>query len=195
MKTYALAKQGVFWTVQGEGHFSGLPMVFVRLAGCSVGCPLCDTDYKVDSRKTVDEIVGEAKAVRSGTLWAWVTGGEPTDHELGPLFAGLRREGFMVALATAGVRQPSHRPDWTYVSPHSPDDWVVRWGDEVNIVPGLNGCSLDDFSESAGTAMFKHLWVTPCDGKPETLGECLEWVRKRPGWRLNAQSHKQWGVA
>ena len=51
-----LASQGVYWTIQGEGHFVGEPMVFIRLAGCSVGCPKCDTNYKPVREATVDEI-------------------------------------------------------------------------------------------------------------------------------------------
>ena len=32
-------------TVQGEGHWVGLPVDFIRLAGCPVGCYFCDTGY------------------------------------------------------------------------------------------------------------------------------------------------------
>lgn len=33
----------IFQTIQGEGVFTGLPAIFVRLQGCPVGCPWCDT--------------------------------------------------------------------------------------------------------------------------------------------------------
>jgi len=35
----------IFPTIQGEGPFAGEPAIFVRLAGCVLQCPLCDTDY------------------------------------------------------------------------------------------------------------------------------------------------------
>src|SRR5215510_9167134 len=38
----------VFHSSQGEGATAGLPAVFVRLQGCSVGCRWCDTKYSWD---------------------------------------------------------------------------------------------------------------------------------------------------
>src|SRR4051812_570730 len=35
----------VFQTVQGEGTFTGTPALFIRLQGCPVGCPWCDTKH------------------------------------------------------------------------------------------------------------------------------------------------------
>ncbi len=33
----------VFETIQGEGVFTGVPAIFVRLQVCPVGCAWCDT--------------------------------------------------------------------------------------------------------------------------------------------------------
>jgi 7-carboxy-7-deazaguanine synthase len=35
----------IFYTFQGEGPFAGTPCVFVRLGGCNLQCPGCDTIY------------------------------------------------------------------------------------------------------------------------------------------------------
>lgn len=105
MKTYPLASQGVFRTIQGEGAMLGVPMTFIRLAGCSVGCQHCDTDYRVHRRVTLDELVREVCGEAALGGWAWITGGEPTDHDLGPLVQGLKRAGLRVALATSGHRE------------------------------------------------------------------------------------------
>jgi 7-carboxy-7-deazaguanine synthase len=75
---YPLAKDGVFWTIQGEGALSGDPMVFVRFAGCSVGCSQCDTDYRVFRRVSVEELVAEIQAAipeHAQRPWVWLTGG------------------------------------------------------------------------------------------------------------------------
>ena len=33
----------LFETIQGEGTFTGVPSIFLRLQGCPVGCSWCDT--------------------------------------------------------------------------------------------------------------------------------------------------------
>lgn len=40
-----LAINSIFATIQGEGPFAGEPAIFVRLAGCNLQCPACDTEY------------------------------------------------------------------------------------------------------------------------------------------------------
>jgi hypothetical protein len=64
---YPLAAQGVYPSMLGEGLLMGLPAVLVRLAGCSVGCPGCDTDYRVTERATAAEIARRA----AGVMIAW----------------------------------------------------------------------------------------------------------------------------
>jgi 7-carboxy-7-deazaguanine synthase len=199
---YPLSPRPIFQTVQGEGYMLGRPMTFLRLAGCSVGCPLCDTDYRVDSRATVGEIVERVKALPHRLPWVWVTGGEPTDHDLWPLIRGLKAANYHVALATAGHRELPYRtgPDrvgWLSVSPHDPAAWRQFSGDEVKLVPGLNGHRLADFTRVLrfSTMWFGHRYVSPCAGDPTSVAECVEWVMSRPGWVLTCQAHKQWGLA
>ena len=78
MKRYPLSPNPVFFSLQGEGHLRGFPMVFIRLSGCSVGCPSCDTDYRVETKAHPDEIMEMVRGVTpSGwrDRWAWITGG------------------------------------------------------------------------------------------------------------------------
>lgn len=35
----------MFQTLQGEGYFTGVPAIFIRLQGCPVGCSWCDTKH------------------------------------------------------------------------------------------------------------------------------------------------------
>jgi organic radical activating enzyme len=114
---YALAPRGVFWSLQGEGHLRGQQMAFVRLAGCSVGCAACDTDYSVAERVDLAELVQRVRDVipdGARDRWIWITGGEPTDHNLRPLIAALRRgvAGCAIAVATSGRRRVVPPVDW-----------------------------------------------------------------------------------
>jgi organic radical activating enzyme len=203
---YPLAPNGVFKTIQGEGVLMGEPMVFVRFAGCSVGCPECDTDYSVFERVELDDLVRRVISVADKTRWVWVTGGEPTIHDIPPLLAKLNRYGFRTALATAGVKEVrrgiTHEfdggPAFLSVSPHRIDEtWVQRRGDQINIVPGLNGLRLADL-EGVDMSGFSYRYVTPFWYGPgervEKVAECIEWVQTHDGWRLGNQSHKQWSI-
>ena len=52
----------IFYSLQGEGHWSGTPIVFVRLSGCNLRCPFCDTDFSASYPMTIEAIVaGEFK--------------------------------------------------------------------------------------------------------------------------------------
>lgn len=198
-KKYPLAKGGVFWTVQGEGALLGTPMHFVRLAGCSVGCAECDTDYVLHEKLTATEIGARVDALPR-CRWSWVTGGEPADYELWPLLEVLRLRG-KVALVTSGhkiLSAPTSIIDFLSVSPHHPKKWEIRSGSQLNIVPGLNGFWIDDFANEYGVRdfpdNFQHRYVTPLHGSERSFRECVDWVKENQGWRLGVQAHKVWGM-
>jgi 7-carboxy-7-deazaguanine synthase len=203
---YPIAPNGIFRTVQGEGALLGVPMVFVRLAGCSIGCPQCDTDYRVHERLTAQEI-GE-RVVESGHKedWVWVTGGEPADHNLTELLKELRKFA-QTALATSGTKELSGADshlDFISISPHgTPSDLKLLPGrihrfaqTQLNLVPGLNGLRLSDWDAFAVgfAAAYSGRWVTPMNNGPATC-ECMAFVENHPGWRLGIQAHKTWGLA
>lgn len=200
--TYPLSSNPVFWTIQGEAHLRGFQMAFVRLAGCSVGCVECDTDYRVDSRRTAVEIAAEVDRVTPAGArdrWVWLTGGEPTDHDLRPLLAELGARRFSVALATSGTRRFIPPVAWLSVSPHDYDT-VQLYGNEVKLVVGLNGLDPEKWTERYpdNQTDFMYRYVQPVwhDGAedPAAVRQCLDFLRDHPNWSLSRQDHKSWGV-
>jgi 7-carboxy-7-deazaguanine synthase len=189
-----LASQGVYWTIQGEGHFVGEPMVFIRLSGCSVGCPTCDTNYTFAREATVAEVVDECVRLRAENgraKYVWVTGGEPTDQDLSALNLALWSADFKPCIATSGVRKVEGHWWWVSVSPHTAR-FEQRMGAELKLVPGLNEMALEDFDLS-GTD-FGYRYVQPMAGSRESLAACVEWVKTHRDYTLCAQSHKSWGM-
>lgn len=107
-----------FFSIQGEGVTAGMPAVFVRLQGCSVGCRWCDTKYSWDPagghQATLEALVEEAAAFPCRR--AVVTGGEPLESSLFvPLVEALKARGFTVEIETSGILPP----------PVSVDQWNV----------------------------------------------------------------------
>lgn len=83
--------QEVFYTLQGEGPFSGQPAVFVRLAGCNLSCFWCDTEFESsDWRPQLPELMTAIEKVRPPFCQLIVlTGGEPFRQNIGPLVESL----------------------------------------------------------------------------------------------------------
>jgi len=99
-----------FHSLQGEGVTAGVPAVFIRLQGCSVGCRWCDTKYSWDPaggrQVTLEAVVEEAAAYACRR--AVVTGGEPLESSLfAPLVEALKARGFTIEVETSGILPPS----------------------------------------------------------------------------------------
>ena len=105
-----LQVHSIFYTIQGEGPFCGYPAVFVRLAGCNLQCPGCDTDYT--SKRTV--MTSGEVALKVSALMPFVgglvviTGGEPFRQNLSKLFQRLVYDlGCAVQVETNGTLPPT----------------------------------------------------------------------------------------
>jgi 7-carboxy-7-deazaguanine synthase len=96
--------QEVFYTVQGEGPFSGQPSVFVRMAGCNLRCYWCDTDFESSSYKpALDELLAHVGGLRPAFCdLVVVTGGEPMRQSIGPFVEALLNQGLRVQIETSG---------------------------------------------------------------------------------------------
>ncbi len=120
-----------FWTIQGEGEHAGRTAVFLRLQGCPVGCPWCDsklTWYAGGARRTVDELLAIMHDYPDSELIV-ITGGEPLIHNLDPLLEALHatfptRE---THLETSGAYpfKGALRPKWVTLSPKAVANWHV----------------------------------------------------------------------
>jgi len=94
----------IFYSLQGETTFTGLPTVFVRLTGCPLRCQYCDTAYAFSGGDwlTHDAIVEKVRGFKA--RYVTVTGGEPLAQKSAPeLIRKLLDEGLIVSLETSGA--------------------------------------------------------------------------------------------
>ena len=67
----------IFFSIQGESSFAGLPCLFIRLTGCNLRCTYCDTRYAYEEGKnmSLEDILAALPTGYGGLVE--VTGGEP----------------------------------------------------------------------------------------------------------------------
>lgn len=95
----------IFYSIQGETTYSGLPTVFVRTTGCHLRCTYCDTQYSYyeGSFKDNSEILTEIK--KYSTNYVCITGGEPLlQKSVLILMSFLCDLNYKVSLETSGSK-------------------------------------------------------------------------------------------
>ena len=103
-----------FYTIQGEGYYSGKAAYFLRIGGCDVGCHWCDVkeSWNADLHpptSIIDILKGIAQYPVDTVV---ITGGEPLMWNLDKLTAALKLEGLRVHLETSGAYPYSGVFDW-----------------------------------------------------------------------------------
>ncbi|TQE98145.1 MAG: 7-carboxy-7-deazaguanine synthase QueE [Spiribacter salinus] len=175
----------IFSTIQGEGPFSGVPAVFIRLAGCNLQCPFCDTDYTSGRRELNNALLVDA--VRSehplGVGLVVITGGEPFRQDIGKLIACLVDQGYAVQVETNGTLPPSdltrYGLEWL-VQPRSP-----LTGAYIVCSPKTGKVHEDVVARACAFKYVIDAWhVDPDDGLPTSvLGHTVkDKVARPPAW-------------
>ena len=102
----------IYFSVQGESSYSGLPCIFIRLTYCNLRCTYCDSEYSFyDGKKMkIDEILKEIKKYSCNLVE--VTGGEPLlQKNCINLLNELIKNNYDVLLETSGSLSISDVPD------------------------------------------------------------------------------------
>jgi 7-carboxy-7-deazaguanine synthase len=153
-----------FYSIQGEGATAGVPCVFVRLQGCTVGCQWCDTKYSWDPgggrEQSLEALLAEVDSF--GGRRVVVTGGEPLESaDFGALVHALHARGYAIEVETSGTQRPPPVPV---------DQWNVSVklaGSGVAEATRINPAAIADFL--ARDAWWKFVVAQPGD-VDEVLG-------------------------
>jgi 7-carboxy-7-deazaguanine synthase len=212
----------LFETIQGEATYTGMPSTFVRLQGCEVGCPWCDTKYTWELneanevslgdvlRKTasalpsfanvsVDDLVFALRSMKPRHLV--ITGGEPCMFDLTELSARLLNDGWTVQVETSGTELIRIDPRaWITVSPKidMPGGRKFRadaWkrANEVKMPVGK-----PHDVEVLRLLIEQHgeppvIWLQPLSMSVKATALCTE-IAMANRWRISIQVHKYLGV-
>lgn len=201
----------IFYSLQGEGLYSGQPAVFCRFAGCNLWsgseadrknalCPFCDTDFAdVDGTDGGLYEAADELAKKIARLWpenkcklnhpyVVCTGGEPLLQLDAALIDALHKEGLEIAVETNGTIVAPPGIDWICVSPKARAKLRQLSGNELKLVYPQTGAEPEKY---VGLG-FGHFFLQPLDDdhREENIRRTLEYVLAHPRWRMSLQLHK-----
>ena len=192
-----------FHSLQGEGVHAGRSAFFIRLAGCSVGCPWCDTKVSWPAEahpwRPLDDIAVAARsAAAAGAAFVVITGGEPLHHNLEPLCEQLAP--LPLHLETSGVDPLTGHFSWITLSPKAhrpPREQLLQACQELKVV--IHTQTDLHFAEAMAEAAAAlgnqpELLLQPGWQSPEGEALAIAHTKSHGRWRLSLQSHKWLGL-
>lgn len=210
----------IFYTLQGEGAHSGIPAVFVRLSGCNLRCPWCDTEFADYREMSADEVVAEVCSLydlqNSRRKMVVLTGGEPSLQVDKPLVDALHAAGFYICIETNGTHPLPEGIDWITCSPketslqHSAVSGqaplALKRVNEVKVVftgtydPEVWRSQLEAEHWMLQPLRFTGEWLIDHavdeweDDRNDNLDDTVRYILAHPFWRLSVQLHKIVGL-
>ncbi len=188
-----------FHSVQGEGLWTGTNAFFIRLAGCDVGCPWCDTKIswspKPHASVTVDHLVQQAQSAQP--FMVVITGGEPLMHDLTPLTQSLKQAGLRLHLETSGAHRLSGQFDWISLSPKRfkpPQPEIYAYADELKVVIAEADDLVWAAAQAAQVPATTVKLLQPEWTSDQSQQLVVDYVKQHPDWRISLQTHKFLGV-
>ena len=185
-----------FYTLQGEGRYSGKPAVFIRLAGCDVGCVWCDVKESWDEAAhplvPINTIVEDVLKTRCS--FVVITGGEPTLYDLTELTLILSSNNIKIAIETSGTNQLKGHFDWVTFSPKKfkkPLNEFYSNSNELKVIV-FHVSDLQWAKDHAAKISGKcDLYLQPEWSKmDELMPKILDFINQNPQWNLSLHTHK-----
>ena len=184
----------IFYSLQGEGHFTGTPAVFIRFSGCNLKCSFCDTKHERYSEMTEDDIMREVSKYPAEHVV--ITGGEPALQLTQTLVDRLHAAGKFIQIETNGTAElpKGCDVDWITCSPKYRPVKLERI-DELKVV--FRSSEQDMSQYDRYTASIYSL--QPCDvadnkANARILNDAIDYCLAHPKWRLSLQTHKMINV-
>ena len=170
----------IFYSLQGEGNFTGTPAVFIRFSGCNMRCSFCDTKHESFKEMTEEEIISTVNKYPASHVV--ITGGEPGLQLNKTLIKLLHESKHFVQIETNGTLPVPTGVDWVTCSPKE-GPWEIERTDELKYV--YRGKDVEWLRDIFHT---HRLFLQPlsCTNTDETIA----YIKAHPHWRLSLQTHK-----
>lgn len=184
-----------FYTIQGEGAYTGHAAYFIRVGGCDVGCHWCDVKESWNAAlhppTNIEAIVDNAARFAETVV---VTGGEPLSWNMEPLTTALQQRGLRVHIETSGAYEVSGQWDWFCLSPKKTKLPVQSAYDVANELKVIIHNRHDFVFAEEQAALVNPgaiLFLQPEWSKRDQITPLIvDYVMNNPKWRVSLQTHK-----
>jgi organic radical activating enzyme len=189
-----------FYTIQGEGYFSGKAAYFLRIGGCDVGCHWCDVkeswDADLHPPTTINDILKGIAEYPIDTVV--ITGGEPLMWKLDKLTTALKNKGLKIHLETSGAYSYSGDFDWVCVSPkkmQKPLNTIKPITNELKVIVNNKHDFIWAEEQREGLSSDCKLYLQAEWSKREKLiPMIIDFVKENKDWTISLQSHKYMNI-
>lgn len=192
---YAVCKNGIFKSIQGEGVNSGRSAVFIRLSGCNMvpRCKFCDEKFddleELEEQEILERVIG-----LTPFSMIVITGGEPTVQDLSCLVNILKKNNFFVSIETNGTNEINYNFDWITCSPKNTKLNIKR-ADELKFVVNKSCDEMERFINAVSSKVkYKYICLQPESNKQQMIKNCIKMIYKNSNYRLSLQTHKIIGI-
>lgn len=208
----------IYYSLQGEGYYTGRESVFCRFSNCNLWsglekdrtkalCDFCDTDFHgTDGAnggvyEKPQELAGLIQKVwqknapsSSASPFVVLTGGEPLLQLDAALIEKIKALSFDIALETNGTILAPAGIDWITVSPKAGAKQRQISGNELKLV----------FPQKVEPRSFEHLafqhfYLSPMEVRDKeqslkNIQAAIAYCESNPRWKISLQYHKLVGL-
>ena len=185
-----------FYTIQGEGYYSGTAAYFLRIGGCDVGCHWCDVkeswDADIHPPVLISDILKDIKKYPVHTVV--ITGGEPLMWNMNKLTEALKKQGYKIHLETSGAYIYSGSFDWICLSPKKmqpPLESIKKITKELKIIVNNKHDLIWANQQREGLPNDCKLYLQSEWSKREkNIPLIIDFIKENKDWTISLQAHK-----
>lgn len=184
-----------FYTIQGEGFYTGKAAYFIRIGGCDVGCHWCDVKESWNAKlhpPTKTDIIVENATKNANTVV--ITGGEPLMWSLDYITQSLQNKGVRTHIETSGAYPLSGKWDWICLSPKKtklPLEGIYKKSHELKMI--IFNKNDFKFAEEQAAKVSENceLFLQPeWSNREKMIPLIVDYVMQNPKWKISLQTHK-----
>lgn len=195
----------LFYTIQGEGPFSGRPAIFLRLQGCNLKCKFCDTEFDSGKSQDIESIFQNILAIAPQSKLVVITGGEPLRQNITPLIELLIDHDYTVQIETNGtIKRDLPKGSFVVCCPKSfvEGKYKIRKDIQIDALKFLISTNIPKYSQlPANIENYKHIpiFIQPMDEyddiKNRNNMKLAISIAMDYGYPISLQQHKYMDIA